>query len=202
LGTDVIGGGAYVFTTGVNLSKCFNPFVVYANVWYSMQTAFTNRGVDDEGIAINIRNYPRDFVTVNLAAEYAITQKWVALMEVVSIWDGGRLLGHKSNVLPGALLSVIPGIEYMATEKLAFALGCQVDFIGENTTTNLDLTLAFLHHFEQIRYAHGQTQGLWGAVRERKNRSLGHAPGNQGPGQLCLENQLCLEKTGYLRLLF
>jgi hypothetical protein len=138
LGQDILGSGAYVFTTGFNLSKCYNPFVVYANFWYSMQTAYSN----DDG-----RQYPRDFVTINLAAEYAITTKWIGLLELTSYWDGGRLFGHKANVSPGALLSVIPGIEYMATDKFALALGCQVDLIGKNNNTNVTPLFSVVYSF-------------------------------------------------------
>ncbi len=41
LGTDAIGGGTYIFTTGLNVSKCLNPIILYGNFWYSMSTAFT-----------------------------------------------------------------------------------------------------------------------------------------------------------------
>ena len=50
-----------------------------------------------------MRNYPRDYVTVNLAAEYIITPKWIALLELTSTWDAGRLIGHQANVPPAAL---------------------------------------------------------------------------------------------------
>ncbi len=138
LGTDVTGGGAYVFTTGLNLSKYVRPFMLYGNVWYSMQTAFT----DDDG-----RQYPRDFVTVNLAAELPFHRKWVALLELTSYWDGGRLFGHKSNVAPGALLSILPGIEYMATEKFSLALGVNVDLAGKNTDATVTPLFSMVYAF-------------------------------------------------------
>jgi len=138
LGTDVVGGGAYAFTTGFNLSKWVKPFIFYGNFWYSMQTAFTN----DDG-----RNYPRDFVTVNLAAEYPMAGKWVALLELTSFWDGGRLFGHKSNVPPAALLSVMPGIEYMYSEKLSFALGVNCDLAGKNNTAAVTPLLSMVYAF-------------------------------------------------------
>ncbi|MGQ9921915.1 MAG: transporter [Desulfobacca sp.] len=133
LETDIIGGGAYVFTAGLDLSKYLQPFVIYGNVWYSMSTAYSQRVDDENGQGVDIRTYPRDFVTLNLAAEYPITKKWIALVELLSFWDGGRLLGHKANVPPAALVSVLPGIEYMAHERVALALGVQVDLIGKNT---------------------------------------------------------------------
>ena len=116
LGTDQLGGGAFAFTTGLNVSKYVKPFIFYGNLWYTMQTAFTGRedrsplvpGLDENGVptgelvegdpvATKFRNYPRDFVTLNLAAEYPITKKWVALLELTSSWEGGRLFGHQGQ---------------------------------------------------------------------------------------------------------
>jgi hypothetical protein len=138
LGIDAMGGGAYVFTTGINMSKYMKPFILYGNVWYSMQTAYR----DDGG-----RVYPRDFVTVNLAAEYPITKKWVALLELTSFWDGGRLFGRKANTPPGALLSILPGIEYMATDKFSLAFGVNVDLAGKNTDANVTPVLSMVFAF-------------------------------------------------------
>ena len=94
-----------------------------------------------------VRNYPRDIITVNLAAEYPITEKWVALLELTSSWDGGRLFGHKANVAPASLLSVMPGIEYMATEKFSLALGVNIDLVGKNTSVNLTPLLSMVYAF-------------------------------------------------------
>jgi hypothetical protein len=166
LGTDEIGGGAFAFTTGLNVSKYVKPFVLYGNLWYTMQTAFSGRedrsplaaALDEEGVptvelvegdpvATKFRNYPRDIITVNLAAEYPLTPKWVALLELTSSWDGGRLFGHKANVAPAALLSLMPGIEYMATEKFSLALGVNVDLVGKNTSVNLTPLLSMVYAF-------------------------------------------------------
>ena len=160
LDTDILGGGAYAFTTGLNLSKCVKPFVLYANVWYTMQTAYTTREsqshlipnengelVEGDAESINVRSYPRDFVTVNLAAEYLITKKWIALLELTSYWDGGRLFGHQANLPPGALLSVNPGIEYMASEKLGFAMSVNFDLIGKNATTAITPLFSVMYQF-------------------------------------------------------
>lgn len=147
LGTDEMGGGAFVFTTGFAVSKYVKPVILYANLFYSMGTAFTNRGEDDDGNPIDVRNYPRDFVTVNLAAEYPLTKKWIALLELVSYWDGGRFFGHKSNVPPAALVSVVPGIEYMATDRVSMALGVQVDVLGKNTDAAVTPILSLIFSF-------------------------------------------------------
>lgn len=138
LGTDVVGGGAYVFTAGFNVSKYVPPFIVYGNLWYSMPTGYT----DDES-----RKYPGDFITANLAAEYPITLKWVALLELTSAWGGGRLFGPDTNVPYEALLSVIPAMEYMATEKFSLALGVQVDLIGKNTDATVGPLFSMVYVF-------------------------------------------------------
>ena len=160
LDTDILGGGAYAFTTGLNLSKCVKPFILYANVWYTMQTAYTSQEtqshmilnengelVEGEAESGNVRNYPRDFVTVNLAAEYIITDKWIALLELTSYWDGGRLFGHQANLAPGALLSVSPGIEYMVSEKLGFAMSVNFDLIGKNAATAITPYFSCMYQF-------------------------------------------------------
>ncbi len=160
LGADVLGGGSYVFTTGLNFSKYIKPFIFYANIWYSMGTDYTikeDRSAffwDDEGelaetdpVPTNVRQHPRDFVTLNLAAEYPLSRKWVALLELTSRWDAGRLIGHKSNVPPGALLSVLPGIEYMATDKFSLALGVNVDLFGKHTDVTVTPLLSMVYAF-------------------------------------------------------
>ena len=149
LGTDEIGGGAFAFTTGLNVSKYVKPFVFYGNLWYTMQTAFTTGGTDTatKAILCHNRNYPRDHVTLNLATEYPITKKWVALLEFTSFWDGGRLFGHKANLPPAALVSVLPGIEYMATEKISLAVGLNIDLVGKNSDATLTPLLSMVYAF-------------------------------------------------------
>ena len=125
-----------------------------------MQTAYSTRedlaGIshDQDGNLVEgapastlIRNYPRDYVTVNLAAEYIITAKWVALLELTSNWDAGRLIGHQANVPSAALLSMVPGIEYMATDKFSLALGVQVDLAGKNLGANVTPLLSMTYAF-------------------------------------------------------
>jgi len=160
LGTDQLGGGAYAFTTGLNMSKFVKPFIIYANIWYTMQTAYDTREdrpglvldengnlVEGDPVANQLRNYPRDFVTLNLAAEYPLTKKWVALLELTSYWSGGRLFGHKGNLPPEALISVAPGIEYMATDKFSLALGLNVDLAGKNSDAALTPLLSMVYAF-------------------------------------------------------
>ena len=137
LGTDVTGGGSYAFTAGFNISKYVAPFILYANVWYSMLTSY-----DDGG-----PQYPGDIFTLNLAAEYPLTEKWIALLELTSYWSGGRLFGPDTNVSHDALLSIIPAIEYMATEHFSLALGLNVDLVGKNTDATIGPLFSVIYAF-------------------------------------------------------
>ena len=147
LGTDAIGGGAYAFTSGLNVSKYLKPFILYGNLWYTMQTDYTTVGVDADDNPIHNRNHPRDYVTVNLAAEYPLTKKWIALVELTSAWDAGRLVGPQANVAPTALLSMLPGIEYMATDKFSLALGVQINLAGKDTPAHITPVLSMTYAF-------------------------------------------------------
>jgi hypothetical protein len=138
LGTDAIGGGAYVFTTGFNASKYVKPFILYGNLYYSVQTDFT----DDDG-----PQYPRDFVTANLALEYPFTSQWVGCLELTSNWDTGRLFGPSPNSPPAVLISVAPEIEFMATDKLSFSLGVNVDVFGRNISAAVTPILSAVYAF-------------------------------------------------------
>ena len=147
LGTDALGGGTYAFITGFNVSKYLKPFILYGNFWYTFQTDYSTDDVDGEGNPIVRRIHPRDFVTVNLAAEYPLTKKWIALMELTSTWDGGRLVGPPANSAPTALLSFLPGIEYMATDKFSLALGVNIDLLGKDNTANITPLLSMVYAF-------------------------------------------------------
>ncbi|MBM4273036.1 MAG: transporter [Deltaproteobacteria bacterium] len=153
LGIDAIGGGSYAFTTGFNLSKWLKPFIFYGNLYYTWQTSFTTEETiftDDAGAIgnpIQRRTHPRDFIVANLAVEYPINKKWVALLELTSTWDAGRLVGPQANGPPTSLLSLLPGIEYMATEKFSLALGVNIDLAGKNTDANITPLLSMVYVF-------------------------------------------------------
>lgn len=138
LRTDHVGRGSYVFTPGLSLSKWVTPFRLYGDFRYSMQTAKT----DDNG-----RKYPRDFVTANVAAEYPLIGKWVSCLEMVSRYEGGRMVGHKSNELPRALISLAPELQYMATNNFSLASGVKFDVAGKKAfgriTPMMNLAFSF-----------------------------------------------------------
>ncbi len=138
LGTDMLGRGAFTFTLGFNFYKEPGESNLYANIWYTLYTdARTN------GQLI----HPRDTATFNFAAEYPLGKKWIALGEVVSTWDGGRPIGRKSDQPGQALLSILPGIEYIANKRWNFAAGIKIDVTGKNTDYKYTPVLASFYSF-------------------------------------------------------
>jgi hypothetical protein len=123
LGQDAIGTGAFTFTTGVNLFKWLKPFMVYSNIWLNTPVnLYTSR--DDA-----VRS--REFVTFNLAAEYPLSKRWVALLEMYSTWTWTNISTPQGFQSPSTLLGVLPAIEFFLTEKWACSAGAAFDLVGK-----------------------------------------------------------------------
>ena len=144
LGIDQTGNGAFAFTWGLDfftyLPKA--PILFYANVWY---TNFADGRVNGAPV-----HYP-DQITVNLAFEVPLQNspknRWAFLLEVLSTWDAGRLFGPKANQSSTALITILPALEFLPTERFTMALGVQVDLFGKNTHYTYTPTLAWFINF-------------------------------------------------------
>jgi hypothetical protein len=137
LGIDQLGSGSYTFTTGLNFFKVIKPVLLYANLYYNLSTDATVGG---------LRIHPRDFVTLNFAAEYPLSGPWVLLLELVSTWDTGRMLGPKSDQAPRALVSLLPGLEFIATDTWQLSGGILIDLVGKNTNASFTPLLAVFYN--------------------------------------------------------
>jgi|WetSurMetagenome_2_1015567.scaffolds.fasta_scaffold83891_3 hypothetical protein len=144
LGIDQTGGGAFSFTWGLNFFKYVPqvPILLYGNIWY---TNFADGWVNGARV-----NYP-DNVTVNFAVEVPLNRstsnRWAFLLEVLSNWDAGRMFGPRANQAPLALVSVLPGVEFLPYKWLTLAAGVQMPLIGKNTTFTYAPTLALFFNF-------------------------------------------------------
>jgi hypothetical protein len=147
LGTDELGGGSVDFVLGFNLQKWLKPFIFYGNLWYTLRTDFTADGENADGVATQVRIHPRDIVFINLAMEYPLTKRWILLAEFLQAYEGGRLIGRQSNQEPAAEISILPGIEYMATEHLSMALGLNINVAGKNSDANLTPVFSLVYLF-------------------------------------------------------
>jgi hypothetical protein len=143
-GIDQTGGGAFSFTWGIDLFRYVPqvPVLLYANIYY---TNFTNGWVKGTRVI-----YP-DQITVNLAMEVPFKKspdnRWAFLLETLSLWDAGRMLGPKANQAPLAIVSVLPALEFLPCSWFSLAAGVQVPIFGKNTTYNYAPTISFFITF-------------------------------------------------------
>ncbi len=128
LAQDAVGTGSLNFITGLNLYKWVKPFLLYSNIWLnSPVNMFRLRGSDTPQA---VRN--RENVTFNLAAEYPLSKKWILLLEMYSTWTwsnpGTESIAFQS---PTTVVGFLPGMEFFASEKVAFSAGCAFDTFGK-----------------------------------------------------------------------
>jgi hypothetical protein len=124
LGQDAIGTGALTFTTGLNLFKWVKPFLLYSNIWINSPVNIYQNNSDNV--------VSREYITFNLAAEYPLTPKFVALLEFYSNWTWSNIYTPQGYQTPETLLGIMPGLEFLATEKLSFEAGASLDLAGKN----------------------------------------------------------------------
>jgi hypothetical protein len=139
LGVDAIGTGSFAFTTGVNLYKWLKPLLIYSNIWITNPVNI----YPDNGSNVRSRSY----VTVNLAAEYPLNKKIVALCEMYSNWTWTTITTPQGYQTPQTVLGIMPGIEFLATDKLTMAAGASFDLLGKNGVRKYTPMLTMFYSF-------------------------------------------------------
>ena len=124
LGVDAIGTGALTFTTGVNLFKWVKPFLLYSNIWINSPVNIYQN--NSENVV------SREYITFNLAAEYPLSSKFVALLEMYSNWTWDNIYTPQGYQTPETYIGIMPGLEFLATDKLSFEAGSSLDLAGKN----------------------------------------------------------------------
>jgi hypothetical protein len=128
LGVDAIGTGSFNFITGLNLFKYINPVLVHGQLWFNSPINLYK--IHGEEGPINVRS--REYLNANLALEYPVAKQWVLLFEVYSTWTWQNLNTVQGFQTPSTVIGILPGIEFLATEKLALAAGASIDLWGKN----------------------------------------------------------------------
>ncbi|RJR32930.1 MAG: transporter [Deltaproteobacteria bacterium] len=128
LGQDAIGTGSFNFITGLNLFKYINPLLVHGQIWFNSPINIYK--IHGEEGPINVRS--REYLNVNLALELPVAKQWVLLFEVYSTWTWQNLNTFQGYQTPQTVIGILPGIEFLATDKLALAAGASLDLWGKN----------------------------------------------------------------------
>jgi hypothetical protein len=128
LGVDAIGTGSFNFITGVNLFKYVKPVLLHSQIWFNSPINLYK--IHGEEGPVNVRS--REYLNVNLAAELPVTKQWVLLFEIYSTWTWQNLPTIQGYQTPQTVIGILPGIEFLATDKLALAAGVSLDLWGKN----------------------------------------------------------------------
>lgn len=145
-GADALGGGNWVFTPGVNLSKWLGPVCLYANLWCSFPSRDPGAVPNQQASPILLMVHGRDLITGNLAAEWVLTPRWVALLEVYTTWNVGPLFRTSRELITHGI-GVLPGIEYIFSPRWSAALGVAIDLAGKNSFYSYTPILTVLLNF-------------------------------------------------------
>jgi len=128
LAVDAIGTGSFNFITGVNLFKYVKPVLLHSQIWFNSPINLYK--IHGEEGPVNVRS--REYLNVNLAGELPVSEKWVLLFEVYSTWTWQNLPTVQGFQTPQTVIGILPGIEFLATDKLALAAGVSLDLWGKN----------------------------------------------------------------------
>ena len=86
-------------------------------------------------------------MTFNLAAEYPISKRWVALVEMYSNWTWINISTPQGYQSPSTLLGVLPAIEFFITEKWACSVGASFDLVGKAGSRKYTPMLTMYYNF-------------------------------------------------------
>jgi hypothetical protein len=128
LGQDAIGTGSFNFITGLNLFKYVKPVLLHSQIWFNSPINLYK--IHGEEGPVNVRS--REYLNANLAAELPVSKQVVLLFEVYSTWTWQNLNTFQGYQTPSTVIGILPGIEFLATDKLALAAGVSLDLWGKN----------------------------------------------------------------------
>jgi hypothetical protein len=137
LGTDAVGSGAFTFITGVNLFKYIKPFLVHGQIWLNTPVNLHRLTSANDSVR------SRESLTVNLATKLPLNKRWVLLCEVYSTWTWENIYTVQGYQSPFTVVGVLPGIEFLATDKWSFATGCAFDLWGKGPNATAKITPMF-----------------------------------------------------------
>lgn len=131
LGTDALGSGVYVFTRGFNFFKKMLPLEFYGNLWYNVPS-----------IGSVVKTSPgRDWITANMAVEYIFSRHFDLLLEFYSQWETSRICAHHPGSSPAAIFGVLPGSEFIHSQRWTSALG------GKNNDRKVTPIFTIVYNF-------------------------------------------------------
>jgi hypothetical protein len=165
-GLDSSGGGAYVTSVGVNVSKTLWWFLLHPMVWrFAGNYNIANADVDVHGF----NTYGGGFGTkgdvdvgntlnADLGWEISLTERWVFATDLAYTYSNKSTFGGKagttaegmiaSNGAPSSdQLSLAPAIEYNVSDSAGFIGGIWFSVTGRNSANFVSLVLSYTKMF-------------------------------------------------------
>ena len=118
--------------SGPTSANGWGPVCLYGNLWYSVAANPPPALARRLSGPLLVPVHGRDLVTGNLAAEWVLTPRWVALLEFYSTWEVGPVFGRSHEPL-SVLMGVVPGLEFIFSPRWSCALGVALDLAGKNS---------------------------------------------------------------------
>lgn len=161
IGTDLTGRGSYQTSINLNFQDLSEPMMDHhvrtrLSLGYTVPFEANVIGANTFGGESHTRGtiHPGDTLSINLASEISLTQRWVAVIE--GLWTStkaSRFTGNPGQTHEGlpiafsphgynAVLSFAPAIEYNFTEKVGIIGGSWFSAIGKNTLDFQTATVA------------------------------------------------------------
>ena len=150
-GTDATGAGSYNTTLSFNISKVLwwvslHPMNFRVSLNYSLPALVGVKGYNayGGGTGTDGRVHPGNSFQGDFGYEYSFTQKWVAALDIVYVYNGKTTFSGKTGFsapgVPAAVggpfndqLSLAPALEYNPNENLSILVGTWFSVWGRNS---------------------------------------------------------------------
>jgi len=164
-GTDATGGGSYKTTLSLNLSKilwwlALHPMNFRVSLNYSLPSLVTVRGFNayGGGYRTDGRVHPGNTFQGDLGYEFSFTQKWVAALDIVYVYNQKTTFsgkpGFTTSGAPATVggpfsdqLSLAPALEYNPSANVSVIVGAWFSVWGRNSLNFASAVFSFSYTF-------------------------------------------------------
>ncbi len=160
-GTDATGGGSWQPAATITMSKIFNTSGIHyleprLSINYQVGTAVLVQGLNSYGGVSDTKGfiYPGNILSVDLAFEYSLTQRWVLACDLYYAHGNKRRFSGnpgtsaggvpvKMTALANEKWTLAPALEYNFSKNIGIIAGVWFSFAGKNTSqfTNAMISL-------------------------------------------------------------
>jgi len=80
--------------------------------------------------------------------EYVFSRYFDFLLEFYSQWETSRVFAHHHPPsAPAAIFGILPGVEFIYSQRWTSALGVAIDLVGKNNDRKITPIFTIVHNF-------------------------------------------------------